>query len=142
MIDDLNLTKQMNSMAEGSLLKKPVGVDRSRSPTGTQKGVEMGQSSTYSVQDKEPSYLSGGQEMKINIQEKNKVGAAVNKRNSEIDALHLKSGLSKLDSVSVHDAKLDLLSQQDAARDHYVYSQFANPFSKFKPILANFFSFD
>ena len=28
----------------------------------------------------------------------------------------------------------DLLSQQDAARDHYVYSQFANPFSKFKSI--------
>ena len=44
------------------------------------------------------------------------------------------------------DAKLDLLSQQDAARDHYVYSQFANPFSKFKPILAhwiaNLLSFD
>ena len=123
----------MNSMAEGSLLTKPEGVGRSRSPTGTQKGVEMGQSSTYSVQDKDPSFLSG-QEMKVDIQEKNKVGTAVNKRNSEIDALHLKSGLSKLESVSVHDAKLDLLSQQDAARDHYVYSQFANPFSKFKSI--------
>ena len=136
MIDDLNLTKQMNSMAEGSLLAQPEGVARARSPTGTQKGVEMGQSSTYSVQDKDPSFLSG-QAMKVDIQEKNKVGAAVNKRNSEIDALQLKSGLAKLDSVSVHDAKLDLLSQQDAARDHYVYSQFANPFSKFKPILAH-----
>ena len=45
---------------------------------------------------------------------------------------------SGLDSVSVHDAKLELLSQPNAtAKDHVEYSQygqFANPFSKLTQI--------
>ena len=61
------------------------------------------------------------------------------KRNSEINSVNLnqmtKGGgaYSGLETVSVHDAKLELLSQPQATakEENYQYSQFVtNPFSK------------
>ena len=116
---------------------------RSGSPAMTQKGgIEIGQSSSYSVHahvSARPDHMVvSNPAMKVQIQERNNQSNFV-KRNSEINSLNLnqtnKGGgaFSGLETVSVNDAKLELLSQPNAMpknENYPQYSQFANPFSK------------